>query len=74
MNRTIKDATTKACHYPDLKTLKAHVVAFVAAHNFTKHLKARRWRTPYEAICQAWTKDQSPMKVDLRHLILGPNT
>jgi transposase InsO family protein len=31
MNRTIKDATTKAFHYPDLDALKAHVMAFVTA-------------------------------------------
>lgn len=74
MNRTIKDATTKVFHYPDLESLKAHVVAFVAAYNFAKHLKALRWRTPYEAVCQAWTKDPSPFKIDPRHLIPGLNT
>lgn len=74
MNRTIKDATTAAFQYPDLESLKAHVAAFVAAYNFAKHLKALRWRTPYEAICQAWTKDPSPFKIDLRHLIPKPNT
>ncbi len=42
VNRTIKDATTKAFHYPDLDALKAHVQAFVTACNFGKHLKARR--------------------------------
>src|SRR5829696_4648308 len=31
MNRTIKDATVKAFHYEDLDSLKAHVLAFVAA-------------------------------------------
>jgi hypothetical protein len=45
MNRTVKDATTKTFHYPDLEALKAHVLAFVMAHNFAKHLKALRWRT-----------------------------
>ena len=38
MNRTIKDATIKAFHYPDLDSLKAHVLAFVCAFNFAKHL------------------------------------
>jgi transposase len=33
-----------------------------------------RWRTPYEAICQAWTKDPSPFKIDPRHLIPGLNS
>ena len=57
MNRTIKDATTKVFHYPDLESLKAHVLAFVAAYNFAKHLKALRWRTPYETLCQVWRKN-----------------
>ena len=74
MNRTIKDATTKVFHYPDLESLKAHVVAFVAAYNFAKHLKALRWRTPYETLCQVWAKEPSIFKLDPRHLIPGPNS
>ena len=45
MNRTVKDATIKAFHYPDLDALRAHVMVFVAAYNFAKHLKALRWDT-----------------------------
>ena len=44
MNRTVKDAT-----------IKAHVFAFVSAYKFAKHLKAIRWKTPFEAVCHAWT-------------------
>ena len=40
MNRTIKEATVKAFHYPDFDALKAHVLAFVRASNFARHLKA----------------------------------
>src|SRR5277367_124286 len=36
--------------------LKAHVTAFVTAYNFAKHLKALKWRTPYQVICEAWTQ------------------
>ena len=53
MNRTAKDATIKAFHYPGLDALNAHVLAFLRAHNFAKHLKALRWRTPVHAICDA---------------------
>jgi transposase-like protein len=74
MNRTIKDATVKAFHYENLESLKAHVLAFVAAYNFAKHLKALRWRTPFEAIQDAWTKDPSPFKINPHHLIPRPNT
>ena len=73
MNRTIKDATVKVFHYPSLVSLKAHILAFVAAYNFGKHLKALRWQTPFEAICHAWTKDPAPFKIEPRHLIPGPN-
>ena len=74
MNRTVKDATIKAFHYPGLEALKAHVLAFVRAYNFAKHLKALRWRTPFQAICDAWAKDRSIFKINPHHLIPGPNT
>jgi transposase InsO family protein len=74
MNRTVKDATIKAFHYPDLAALRAHVLAFVTAYNFAKHLKALRWRTPFQAICDAWKADPSPFKIDPHHLIPGPYT
>jgi len=74
MNRTIKDATLKVFHYPDIESLKAHVIAFVKTYNFAKHLKALRWKTPFEAIAQAWTKDPAIFKITPRHLIPGPNT
>jgi hypothetical protein len=49
-------------------------LAFVTAYNFAKHLKALRWRTPYQVICEAWTKDPSIFKINPRHLIPGPHT
>ena len=74
MNRTVKDATVKAFHYDNLEGLKAHVLAFVTTYNFAKHLKALRWRTPFQAICDAWTKDPSIFKINPHHLIPGPHT
>jgi len=71
MNRTVKEATIKAFHYPDLKT---HVLAFVSAYNFAKHLKALRWRTPFKAVCYAWTTTSDILKLNPRHLSPGPNT
>lgn len=74
MNRTIKDATVKAFHYETFDTLKAYVLAFITAYNFAKHLRALRWRTPFEAICHAWTKDPSPFSINNpHHLTTGPN-
>ena len=74
MNRTVKEATIKAFHYPDLESLKAHVLAFVSAYNFAKHLKALRWKTPFEAVCHAWTATPDIFKLHPCHLIPGPNT
>jgi transposase InsO family protein len=74
MNRTVKDATIKAFHYPNLEALKAHVLAFIQAYNFAKHLKALRWRTPFQAICDAWNTDPSTFKINPHHLIPGPYT
>ena len=74
MNRTARDATIKAFHYPGLEALKAHVLAFVRAYNFAKHLEALRWRTPFQAILDAWAKDPSAFKINPHHLIPGPHT
>src|SRR5271170_6277355 len=74
MNRTIKDATVKVFHYDDLHSLKAHVLAFVTAYNFAKHLKALKWRTPYQVICEPWTKVPAIFKINPHHLIPGPHT
>ena len=74
MNRTVKEATVKAFPYPDLEALKAHVLAFVTAYNFAKHLKALRWRTPFQAVRDAWTKDPSIFRIDPHHLTPGPHT
>src|ERR671927_394250 len=74
MNRTVKDATVKVFHYPDLESLKAHILAFVSAYNFGKHLKRLQWRTPFQPICDAWTKDPAPFKINPHHLIPGPHT
>ena len=74
MNRTVKEATTKTFHYEDPESLKAHVISFVTAYNFAKHLKALRWKTPFEAVCHAWTATPDIFKLNPRHLIPGPNT
>ncbi len=74
MNRTVKDATTKAFHYATAESLRAHVLAFLSAYNFAKHLKALRWRTPFQAICDAWKADPAPFKINPHHLIPGLNS
>jgi hypothetical protein len=73
MNRTAKDATIETFHYPDLQALQSHVLAFVTAYNFAKHLKALRWRTPFQAICDVWTAEPSIFKINPHHLVPGPH-
>jgi hypothetical protein len=74
MNRTVKDATVKVYHYDDLESLKAHILTFVTAHNFAKHLKALKWRTPYQVIREAWTKNPSIFKINPHQLTPGLHT
>lgn len=74
MNRTIKEATIRAFHCPDLDALKAHILTFVSAYNFAKHLKALKWKAPFEVINAAWVSNPEIFKINPRHLIPGPNT
>ncbi len=74
MNRTIKDATVKVFHYDELGALRAHVLAFVTAYNFAKHLKALRWKTPHETIQALWESKPDLFRNSPDHLIPGPNT
>ena len=74
MNRTVKDATVRAFHYETVANLKAHLDAFITAYNFAKHLKSLRWRTPFQTICDARTKDPTPFIINPHHLIPGPYT
>ncbi len=57
MNRTIKDATVKRYHYDTHDHLRAHLRLFVDAYNHARRLKTLRGLTPYEFICQAWTRE-----------------
>lgn len=52
--------------------MKAHVLAFVTAYNFTKHHKAIRWRTLFQAVYDAWTKDPAVFRINSHHLIPAP--
>ena len=74
MNRTVKDATIEVFHHPDLEALKAHLLASVVAYHFAKHLKRLWWRTPFQAVRDAWKADPSAFKIDPHHLIPGPHT
>ncbi|WP_430309561.1 integrase core domain-containing protein [Pseudomonas sp. PONIH3] len=74
MNRTIKDATIKAHHYPDFAALKTQILAFVMAYNFARHLESLRWRTPFNLVFEAWTKNPERFSINPHQLIPGPHT
>lgn len=74
MSRTVKDAAVKTRHYENAESLKAHMLAFAAADDVAKHLKALRWRTPLQAICDASTKAPSAFTNNPHHLMPGPYT
>jgi len=71
MTRAIEDVTVGLFRYDDIACLKAHVLTFVAGYNSAKPLKALGWRTPHQAICDAWAKDPSVFKVDPHTLVGG---
>ena len=72
MNRTLKDATVKRYHYGSHDQLRAHLQLFVDAYNHARRLKTLRGLTPYEFICQAWTKEPQRFRLDPSHHIPGP--
>ena len=64
MNRTLKEATVKRYHYETHDQLRSHLADFVSAYNFGRRLKTLRGLTPYEHICQTWTKQPDRFTLD----------
>jgi hypothetical protein len=46
----------------------------VDAYNYGRRLKTLRGLTPYEFICQAWTKEPERFRLDPSHHMPGPNS
>jgi transposase InsO family protein len=74
MNRTLKEATVKRYHYETHNQLRSHLADFVSAYNFGRRLKTLRGLTPYEHICQTWTKQPDRFILDPIHQMPGLNT
>lgn len=45
---------------------------FFVAYHFAGYLEARRWKTPFQIICETWTKDPSTIRISPHRLIPGP--
>ena len=73
MNRTLKEATVKRYHYDSHDQLRAHLQMFIDAYNFAKRLKALKSLTPYEFICQCWTKEPKRFIVNPLNEMSGLN-
>jgi transposase InsO family protein len=73
MNRTIKEATVKRFHYDDHDQLRQHLADFMAAYNFARRLKTLKGLTPYEFICNIWTKEPERFSLNPVHQMPGLN-
>src|SRR5215210_6311442 len=74
MNRTLKDATVRRYHYGSHDELRAHLALFLDAYNHARRLKAIRGLTPYEFICQAWTREPERFRLNPLHHTPGLNS
>ena len=74
MNRTIKNATVKRFHYDDHAQLQRHLADFINAYNFGRRLKTLKGLTPYEFVCQCWTKEPERFRLNPLHQTPGLKT
>ena len=74
MNRTLKEATVNRYHYDGHEQLRAHLADFVTAYNFARRLKILKGLSPYQYICNAWTKEPGRFVFDPIQQMLGLNT
>jgi len=74
MNRTLKDATVKRCHYEIHEQLKTHLQLFLGACSHAKRLKTLKGLTPYEIIWKTWTEEPQRFISDPTNYTLGLNT
>ena len=74
MNRTIKDATTKRCHYEDHAQFEAHLGLFLDAYNHARRLKTLKGLTPAQFIWKEWQAKPELFHEEPCHLMTGLNT
>jgi len=74
MNRTLKEATVNRYHYETHDQLRSHLADFVTAYNFGRRLKSLKGLSPYEYICETWTKEPDRFTLDPFHQMPGLNS
>ena len=73
MNRTLKEATVRRYYYDTHDQLRAHLTAFVEAHNYGKRLKTLKGLTPFEFIARCWTTEPKRFRKSPFHHSAGLN-
>ncbi|WP_226163368.1 IS481 family transposase [Hymenobacter terricola] len=71
MNRTLKEAPVKRCHYQSTQELNEHLQACLLAYNHARRLKTLRGLTPHEFLCAQRQKNPTIFTQDPTHLTLG---
>jgi transposase InsO family protein len=74
MNRTIKGATVRRYPYGSHDQLRRHLQLFIDAYNHARRLKTLRGLTPYEFVCQQWTRDPERFNTNPLHHTPGLNS
>ena len=74
MNRTIKDATVKKYHYDTVQQLKQHLYDFINAYNYSKPLKALKFKTPIEFMIKIYHTNSKIFYKNPYHDLMGLNT
>src|SRR5262249_9958162 len=74
MNRTLKEATVNCYHYDSHEQLRSHLADFVTAYNYARRLKILKGLSPYEYICNVWTKEPGRFILDPIQQMPGLNT
>jgi transposase InsO family protein len=74
MNRILKDATTKQFHYESLEQFKKNLMAFLLYYNFQKPLKALKFSSPWQFICQYYSTNPANFTQNPHVKIAGLNT
>lgn len=73
MNRTIKEATVRRCHYKSHDQRRAHLAGLVNAYNFANRLNTLRGLTVFEFISKHWLAEPGHFHRHPDHLIAGLN-
>jgi hypothetical protein len=73
MNRTLKEATVRACHHTTHAQLQAHLACFMDAYNFARRLKTLGGQTLHQFLCSCWQKYPQYFLSDPYHLFPGLN-